>query len=185
MNRKQFLSSCGSGLCACTLLHPLSSSAADATEIETPQTPDDWRLPFVKSRYAKLLEIMGEQTDETTVEMILIALGRSCAGGMQILQRHKGDVNGFIKEFSERYHEDITYDPGSSLVTVVGPERDACFCPLVGSQTPACVCSCSLGWQSQVYETLTDRKVEVTLLESVQRGGKRCSFQIKIGELVG
>jgi len=179
MNRKQFLSTCGSGLCACTLLQPIVASASG--ESETPKPAEDWRIPFVQKRYAKLLDIIKDQTDEKTVEAVLIALGRFCAGGMEMLERNHGDVEGFIKEFHDRYHEDITYDPQTMTVTVVGSKRSDCFCPLVGSQTPGCVCACSFGWQSQVYETLTDREVDVTLLESVQRGGKRCVFQIKIG----
>jgi predicted ArsR family transcriptional regulator len=65
---------------------------------------------------------------------------------------------------------------------VTSPERSDCFCPLisVAAKTPEVVCNCSLGWHSKTWETVTGKKVEVQLKESVLRGGKRCVFEVRV-----
>jgi hypothetical protein len=176
MNRKQFLKTCAGGLCTCGTVGALTAAA------DTPaKATDDWRLPFVKERYAKLLEILGTTVSTETLNDILRQLGRHCASTYPLIQEHRGDVDGFITEFKKRANEDIQYDREKGIVTVVGPERGDCYCPLVDRQkTPAFVCNCSLGWQQFTYENLLGRNVTVELKESVVRGGKRCVFEIRV-----
>jgi predicted alpha/beta superfamily hydrolase len=156
MDRKQFLKTCAGGLCLCSAARVVPTAAG----ADSPAAPaDDWRLPFVKKRYAQLLEILGVTVSAETRDEILRQLGRHCASLYPPIQEHRGDVDGFITEFKQRAHEDIQYDREKGIVTVVGPERGDCFCPLVDRQkTPACVCNCSLGWQQFTYETLLGRK---------------------------
>jgi predicted hydrocarbon binding protein len=107
--------------------------------------------------------------------------GYDCAANYSVLRKHKGDVDGFIREFKERTNEDITYDREKGIVTVVSPERTECTCPLIAKNlTSSKVCNCSLGWQQCTYETLLGKKVQVELTESILRGGKRCRFQIQV-----
>jgi predicted ArsR family transcriptional regulator len=177
MNRKQFLSDCACALCSCAAAGLITQNAA----AEETKPAEDWRLPFVKQRYAKLIEILAGKVDEATLTEILRQLGYSCASGYWLIKQHKGDVDGFIREFKKQANEDITYDREKGIVTVVGPERTECFCPLIQKNlTSAKVCNCSLGWQQCTYETLLGRKVQVQLTESVLRGGKRCCFQIRV-----
>jgi predicted ArsR family transcriptional regulator len=75
----------------------------------------------------------------------------------------------------------VTYDREKGVITVVGPERGDCFCPLIDCKyTPKSACNCSLGWQQHVYETVLGKKVQVELKESVLRGGKRCVFVVRV-----
>ena len=180
MNRQDFLKTCAAGLCACTatsLIAPTSASAAE------PAKPEDWRFQFIKKRYAKLLEDLAGRVDERTMDEILRHLGRYCASTLPILQNHQGDFEGFIAEFKQRAGEDITYDRAKGTITIVGPERGDCFCPLIDCRyTPKTACNCSLGWQQHVYETLLGKKVRVELTESVLRGGKRCAFIVHVSD---
>jgi hypothetical protein len=50
----------------------------------------------------------------------------------------------------------------------------------VEAGTPPVVCNCSLGWHKGTWETVTGRKVRVSLKESVLRGGKRCVFEVQL-----
>ena len=180
MNRQQFLKNCACTLCSCAAIGMIPP--ADATAADNKQ-PEDWRLPFVTKRYAKLIEILADKVDDATLNEILRQLGYSCASGYGLIQKHKGDVDGFIREFKKQANEDIVYDREKGVVTVVGPERGDCFCPLIDRKiTSSKVCNCSLGWQQYTYETLFGKKVEVELKESVLRGGKRCVFEIRILE---
>ena len=178
MDRKQFLKTCASGLCTCVAVGALSPTIT----ADPPAKPtDDWRLPFVKERYARLLEILGTTVSPSTLNDILRQLGRHCASTYPLIKEHRGDIEGFITEFKKRSNEDIQYDREKGIVTVVGPERGDCYCPLVDRhKTPASVCNCSLGWQQFTYENLLGENVTVELKESVVRGGKRCVFEIRV-----
>jgi len=51
MNRKEFLKNCVCGLCSCAAVGLIAPESAPGADVKA---PDDWRLPFVKQRYAKL-----------------------------------------------------------------------------------------------------------------------------------
>ncbi|MFT3828537.1 MAG: hypothetical protein QM691_02410 [Opitutaceae bacterium] len=180
MNRRHFVRDCTLGACACTAasaLAPIASLAVD----NAPAPQEDWRIRFVQSRYAKLIGILSQRLGEAELAATLQSLGRRCAEGLPQLNDHPGDVDGFITDFCVKSGENIAHDRERGVITVVGPERTACFCPLVDTHNcPKIVCDCSLGWQKQVYETLLGRPVEVALKESVVRGGKRCVFEVRI-----
>ena len=134
MNRNQFLKSCLGGLCPCAAGGALSSAAP----ADTPAKPaEDWRLPFVKDRYAALLGILGTTVSAEMVNDILRQLGRHCASRYPLIQEHQGDPDGFISEFKKRTNEGIVYDRAKGIVTVIGPERSDCYCPLVDRQKNA------------------------------------------------
>ena len=180
MNRKEFLQNCACAVCPCAMVGLIAPGEAYAAEAKP---PEDWRLPFVKKRYAKLIEILSGKVDDSTLNDILRQVGYDCASGYSLIQQHKGDVDGFIREFKQKANEDITYDRERGIITVVGPERDNCYCPLNDrSVSSGRVCNCSLGWQQCAYETLLGRKVEVELKESVLRGGKRCVFVVRVSD---
>lgn len=178
MNRQTFIKTCAGGLCTCAVASTLGTTRLAAEE---KPAKEDWRLPFVQARYGKLLEILSVQLGDAPLTEALRQLGGSCASGMQLLAKHKGNVEAFISEFGEKHGEAISFDREKGIITVVGPERTNCFCPLVNTRTtPKVVCNCSLGWQQHVYERLLEKLVEVTLKETVLRGGKRCVFEIRI-----
>jgi hypothetical protein len=157
------------------MIAPGTATAGEA------RPPEDWRLPFVKKRYAKLLEILAGKMDDATLTEILRQLGYFCAGGYPLLQKHKGDVDGFIREFKQQTRDDITYDREKGIITVVGREQSECACPLIDKRlTSGKACDCTLGWQQRTYETLLGKKVRVELKESVLRGGKRCVSEIRV-----
>ena len=107
MNRKQFLTACGTGLCACVGLSPAISIASTSPESKQ---PEDWRLSWAQRRYAKLLEVLAAQTNDETVSTVLSRVGSYCASQMKMLGEHAGDVDGFIRDFGQRKHEEITFD---------------------------------------------------------------------------
>ena len=183
MNRKQFLKNCAYGLCSCAavgLPGPAGLSAAEPTKSE------DWRLPFVKQRYTRLLEILAGRVDEKTLNEILIDLGAYCSAlDDDRRKKFRGDLEGYRRAVKQSASGDnITYDWERGVITMASDERTDCFCPLISrySHTPQAACNCSLGWQQHTWETLLQKKVKVELKESVLRGGKRCVFEIHVGD---
>ena len=183
MNRKEFLRNCACTVCSCAVTGVIAPAVLASDE---KKPTDDWRLSFVKDRYAKLISILAEQMDEKELSGVLSKLGSHCASQYPLIQQHKGDIAGFISEFKKRSNEEISFDSDKGVITVVGADRGDCFCPLIDRHiAPKSVCNCSLGWQQYAYETVLGKKVEVDLKESVVRGGTRCIFQIRVLESVG
>ena len=93
MNRKEFLKNCACGLCSCAAVGLIAPDAAPGAETKA---PEDWRLKFVKQRYAKLLGILSSRMDEKTLNETLFELGSYCSGlSDEWLKKSRGDLEGF------------------------------------------------------------------------------------------
>jgi len=89
MDRKQFLRSCA-GACAC-----IAGSFAAEAEAETPD-PDGWKLPFVKQRYAHLIELLSNRMTESDLAALLHDQGAYCSSlGKASLEKYRGDVEAY------------------------------------------------------------------------------------------
>jgi hypothetical protein len=182
INRSQFLKNCACGLCSCMTAGVMTSADSFAAE-STPT--EDWRLKFVKSRYAKLIDILSNHMNENELSDVLHDLGAYCSTTDPKLQTYRGDVDGYCEHLKKTASGDeVNYDRKNGVIIMTSPERADCFCPLISlqNQTPKIVCNCSLGWQQHTWETILGKKVQVELKESVLRGGKRCIFQILVLE---
>lgn len=179
MDRKEFLKSCAGGLCACA-----AAGFVPVEEVSAAETAkkDDWRLPFVKRRYGKMLQVLSTKMDEKSLNDTLYQVGTHCSSlGDEWIKKYRGDFDGFCKSIKNGVSGDtVTYDREKGILTMASDERTECFCPLVGADTPNVVCNCSLGWQQHTWETFFQKKVKVELKESVLRGGKRCVFEIQV-----
>ncbi len=179
MDRKEFLKGCAGGLCACAVGCIAGSSAAAETA-----APADWRVSFVKQRYAKLLETLLEKVGEDKLVETLHEVGGYCAGTFgPALEKYHGDVEGFAAYIKTVGSGDLfSYDRATNTIHASSEERTDCICPLIGvaQKTPKVVCNCSIGWHQYAWEKLLGRKVRVELKESVLRGGKRCRLDIKV-----
>ena len=184
MDRKEFLGSCAAGLCACAAgsLIPVSSLSAAETA-----NPEDWRLRFVKERYARMLQILSGRMTKEELSQTLHEVGTFCSSrGDKWIAQHRGDFDGFAKSIQQGVSGDVvTWDREKNVITMTSPERSECFCPLNGREqgVPPAVCDCSLGWQQHTWETFLQKKVRVELKEAVLRGGKRCVFEIHVTDV--
>jgi hypothetical protein len=180
MNRTEFLKTCSGGLCGCVAAGAMAQAASNAADSSP---AEDWRLRFVRRRYARLIGILSERMDGTTLNAILHELGRYCASTDSRLGQFRGDLDGYRAHIRQTASgDDVGFDQEKGIMTVTSPERGDCFCPLISmaEHTPEVVCNCSLGWHRETWETVTTKRVQVELKESVLRGGKRCVFQIHV-----
>ena len=177
MNRKNFLRNvCISGLCACSASEFLTQSKAAAAD-----SKEDWRIGFSKTRYTDLMEILQSKLSGDEFEAVIQALGRKCSGHTEFIKTYRGNLDGYLKELKRRWNEDSTVDREKGIITVSSQERTECVCPLIDTAAVSDkVCNCSLGWQKQTFETVLGKPVDVKIQESIIRGGKRCTFEIKI-----
>ena len=180
MNRIDFLKTCAGCLCACAMVGAPAAAVAETAATETPK-PEDWRFQFIKRRYAKLLEDLRGRVGDKGLDDILRQQGRYCGSTTEMITKHRGDVDGYIKAVTTEWKQQITYDREHGVITAAGPEVKECFCPLIdGHYTPKSACNCSLGWNQYAWETVLGKPVDAELKESVLYGGKRCVFVMRI-----
>ena len=180
MNRADFLKNCSGGLCACIVANEVAPAVAAASESAS---PEDWRLRFIRRRYAKLIGILSDKMDQRALDGVLHELGAFCSSTDTRLGQYRGDLEGYCAHLRQTASGDeVALDRERGVITVTSPARTDCFCPWISveHQTPAVVCNCSLGWQQATWETVTKKKVQVELKESVLRGGKRCVFEVRL-----
>ena len=177
MDRKQFLRSCAGGLCACAM-------APAAVAAETPAPAEDWRVSFVKKRYAKLLDVLSGKMTDDELAAALQTLGSYCASTFDDkFAKYRGDPNAFAAHIKTLGAGDLfSYDAKRNMVIATSEERTDCICPLIGKayKTPGVVCNCSIGWHQYAWPALLGKKVQVALKESALRGGKRCTLEIRV-----
>lgn len=170
-----FKKACGLGICSCIGTELFSGSDLFAAE----KQESGWKEGFIKHRFAKLIDILDKSLDEDTKNQIIENLGKECSL-TGFAKDYKNNPEGFFEQILNKWGEYATYDKENGFIRIETPERD-CVCPLVDSQKISkSICQCSVGWQTQTYNTIFDRNVEAKCTESVIRGGKRCIFEIRI-----
>jgi hypothetical protein len=176
MDRKEFLRGCATGLCACAAagLPKAAAAAADAPK------PEDWRLPFAKQRYAKLLNTLGDRVDAKVLAASLQDVGVFCSSqNDNETNKFRGDLDGYCKEIAKN-GSTVARDDARKVYTVSYDPKGDCFCPLNGkaAKTPGSVCECSIGWTRHTWGIVLGKEPKVVLKEAVLRGGKVCTFEI-------
>lgn len=189
MERREFIQSCGVGLCSCAVASLFASAASAATERPTPSTtppptppPEDRRIRFAQDRYAKLLDALAVRLDPATLSAAIEEVGSFCAGSSTMVTTFAGKPDDFLATIREKWHADARYDAASDTVALAFAPMKECPCGLVkAGVTPATMCQCSIGWQRRAFETVFQRQATVALKGSMLRGNDRCSFEIKLG----
>ncbi len=182
MERKEFLkSACRFGVCSCAGMALFSGPFVRAGSVQSEEEKPDWRLGFMQKRFAKLLGIIESSVDEETKLKMIEQLGRACskedASGYLPF---KGNVRGYLKASEKEFFEKTVFDESAKRITLIGKKTESCFCPFADvSVTPKSFCNCSLGFMKQTFETILEKPVEARVVESVLRGGERCSFEIR------
>lgn len=175
MTRSDFMKGCAAGMCSCAGMAWLAPQAAQAAE---PANPG---LDFAQRRWAGLVQILENNLDEATRKKVWESVGRDHAREYRSLtDKYKGNIEGFLADIRKQWVESAEYDAAKGTIRIVD-RSPVCTCPLVRQGlTPQSFCDCTLGWQKEAYSAVAARPVEVSLEESVLRGGKRCVFRIQI-----
>jgi hypothetical protein len=153
------------------------------------------RMEFGDAWVRRFFEVMDQSLDETARRRLMMANGKACfaayAGppkkepGQDAVEKFlqwvgtKGKERGYSAEGKIVSFEFV----GSAETGQAAPER-ICLCPMAEAQTPGKIsptyCLCSLGYVKEMHERMLGRPVEVELVDSVLRGGKRCTFRMTI-----
>lgn len=185
MDRKDFFKkACLYGVCGCTAMPLLSMNKVMAnTESEKEET-SDWRVDFMKDRFAKLVELMNENIEESVKNKIFESVGQECSrlGFENAIKPYVGNIDAYIKDAETKWADRITYNKEKKEIVCVGKEQENCFCAFVDNKkTPKDFCNCSKGWQKETFKAILGQEIdEVKIESSILQGAKKCSFRIKV-----
>lgn len=133
-----------------------------------------WVKDLIESMDALLVE-------ETRIE-VMEACGRACArsGPARVAGDCRGDLDQWLATLAGWHGgEEYVQRDGDTVVVTCAD----CFCVLVKdgpARLPDTYCYCSLGWMKETFEAVVGKPVNVTLIESIKRGAKRCRFTIQL-----
>jgi predicted hydrocarbon binding protein len=186
MRRKDFFKSIGKyGLCSCAAFTVFNYDKTYAASDDQEQLIKDleWKLGFIQKRFAKLLGIIDASMEDIKKREILEKLGRECAKEFkESAVEYKGNIEGYLNEIIKKWVEKADYNKEEGVIRIFDKKRETCFCPFIDKSlvTSDTMCYCSLGWQKEIYETVTGKPVKVKVIDSILKGGDRCSFEISI-----
>jgi hypothetical protein len=153
------------------------------------------RMEFGDGWVKRFMEVIEQNLDEKTRGKLMEANGKACyiayAGEGQKRATpisFERFVDWIAKKGKDQGYSvvgnDVFSEYTSSAETGKPSPENICLCPMVEAQAagkiPAFYCLCSIGYVREMHEQMLGRPVEVQLVDSVLRGGKRCKFKINL-----
>lgn len=185
ITRKEFFTGCAAACTAglgCSLGHAQGLGSAQPTCDPEEAKRLKGRADAARERFAHLINEMENWVREPERKQLLHALGGWCAYTYQaeLINQYKGNIRGFLEAGLRLWMAEVHYDEAAGTIRVAD-KFTTCSCPLVKEGvTPPSFCDCTLGWQEAAYSTILGRPVKAELKESILRGDKRCSYEIRI-----
>ena len=200
MNRKAFLNAVGKMSCATCLC--VAAGSFRAAMCQEPQTlPGEKtkeravkRMEYADHWVKRLFDVIDQTLDEKTRMRLMMANGKECYREWirDTKQEIKQvDFEKWAKKASQniaqegfKIESNVIYFQFNSSAETGGPSpEDICLCPMVESKPDgmsSTFCYCSVGYVKEMYGLKFGRTVDVELIDSVLKGGKRCKFKITV-----
>lgn len=187
MKRRELLTNTvKTGACACAMMFLGGEGIAFADDKKKEQEKkekEDKNREFISNWTETLMLTMDGNLDEKTKTKIMEISGRKCAERTykQFATKFKGNIKGFLETVQKQWAEKTIFDEKKGVITVHGKKTKGCFCPLAAGKPTfktGTFCLCSRGWMTEIFETVTAKKVKVELLSTILTGGDHCVFQI-------
>jgi hypothetical protein len=153
------------------------------------------RMEFCDGWIKRFMEVLSQNLDEKTLEKLMKANGKACLKAFSPAGKRRASPVTFehfaewiAKEGKAQGYsvvgQDVFSEYNSSAETGKSSPEGICLCPMVeaqvGGKIPSFYCQCSIGYVQEAHERMLGRQVEVRLIDSVLRGGKRCKFKINL-----
>ncbi len=183
MKRKEFIRKCS----ACGVLSFLSLSLPDKqlnaqvskTNINKSVRDEN------REQITKLLSFVDGDMDESIKQKVFGKLGYECFhctnAEKWIKSMNLDSLLEFVNNGKSSRWENIQSDSEKSVIKVIG-RKVPCDCAYAqGQQPPKSLCNyCCKSFMQEFFGTLFEKKVKVTIDETIILGGERCSETIKI-----
>ncbi len=137
---------------------------------------------FAQRWVENLMASMDAHLDEQARVHLMEACGRACArtGPARVAKECQGNLEQWLTILAKWHGGEEYVRRDGDAVEVLCAE---CLCALVKdgpARLPDTYCTCSFGWMKETFEAVLGRSVDVTLVESIKRGGQRCQFLVQL-----
>lgn len=187
MNRRGFVESgcaCGLALIAAPVAVPGTAvpaggekpASSDLTQAVNPEQV----MSFLKS--------VDRSSDESLRSAVFNRWGYECLYSRKLdqwAQRYRANIEGlaaYVNEGRSRYWEKIEYDQAAGTLKVTSRKTPRCVCAWAQcQQPPKSLCThCCREFQTEMFQIMFGRKVDVEVTESLLLGGERCRTTVHI-----
>lgn len=200
MNRKDFFKAAGKmgfGACLCGAAGGLGTALAG---IQAQTQPGEKtgeraikRLEFADAWVKRFFHVIDQTLDEGTRQKLMMLNGKTCF--LDWIRDTKQEIKpvdfeAWVKKAAANRRDVlkvegnvIYYQYTSSAETGANVREGICLCPMAESKPDGLsptYCHCSVGYVREMFRLRFNRNVEVELLDSVLKGGKRCQFKITV-----
>jgi hypothetical protein len=202
LNRKDFLATIGkAGACMCAAAAGMRTALAGQNQAPASKPGDKTperavkRLEFVDGWVRRFFAAMDQTLDRPARERLMIANGRACFAAFAGPPKKKPEPDA-LEKFKAWIAEKgraqgygieggvISFEFAGSAETGQAAPESICLCPLAEAQKAGQIsptyCLCSVGYVREMHERTLGRPVEVELVDSVLRGGRRCKFRMTV-----
>lgn len=184
MNRKTFLNrACQIGACSCSMIWLADAGVSAGTRTTSEDvTGNEWKIPFIQKRFAHMVHFMETKLNEEDRNAWIEEMGRACANEYkEHTKKYIGHPEDYLAQLEGKWIDEAYYEKTEAceVILIRGQKKEKCYCPFVDNEKMPCsFCSCSLGFQKEVFSTILEKPVQVELVNSILAGDQRCSFKI-------
>jgi hypothetical protein len=179
-----------------------SSQTAPSTKAVAETKPGDKtveraakRMEFGDGWVKRFFDVMDQTVDQATRTKLMTENGKACFIAYAGPRKQHPDPDA-LEKFSQWIVQNgkekgysvegkvISFEFVGSAETGQASPEGICLCPMVEAQTAGKIsptyCLCSVGYVREMHERILGRPVDVELVDSVLRGGKRCKFKMTV-----
>lgn len=198
MERRNFVkatTACCMGIGLCSILEA-SGGDQDQKQDIAPSPPShstEERMEFAEGWLKNFMQVLDSTLDDRTRRQVMEANGELCARNyLKSIGREMKPVplETWIDRKKKQASDGSFQIEGKTVYLkflknyqgLDAPEG-SCLCPFVETKPAglsATYCHCSVGYIKELLRQTLDHPVHVELVESVLRGGKRCTFRIDL-----
>jgi hypothetical protein len=202
INRKEFIGALGKmsiGTCMCAAASGMRAAFGSQTSQTNPgdKTVERAakRMEFGDSWVKRFFDVMDQTLDEATRTKLMMENGKVCFTDYAGPSKQQPGPDAFerftkwiVKSGKEKGYsiegKVISFEFVGSAETGQASPEGICLCPMGEAQTAGKIsptyCHCSVGYVREMHERILGRPVEVELVDSVLRGGRRCKFRMRV-----
>ncbi|HUT81705.1 MAG TPA: DUF6144 family protein [Candidatus Bathyarchaeia archaeon] len=131
-----------------------------------------------------LMEGFDQHLEPEKKILLLEECGRKCIHDRRekliqdakLLYKNSNDLKDFLVKLSKIYESFHVTDEEIVFIW------DKCYCPIIGKipvgKISPTICHCSQGWVKELFESVTEKSVEVILEETITKGNSRCKLKV-------
>ena len=155
---------------------------------ESQGQPPDWVQQLIRDYQDTLTCGLYEaiyRLDDRSVETLMQAQGRTCAGAFLKLSDLRGPMalDDFLKAMRIAGPSKVEIRRDGDVIEWIELHEGECVCPFVRRNVVRLdpkLCICGAHWVQHLFESVAHTRVEVETVETVATGAQNCHYRVRV-----